>query len=127
MAFFTWTRWFRSLARPQVKPIRSTRTRRWTPRLEALEDRLAPAALTWNGQGGSPNWSVGANWVGGVAPTGNGTEDLVFPASAAQFNTLNNLPTSPVPTFNSITISGDNYTVGGNPLTLGALAAFPTG
>ena len=44
-----------------------------------------PPTFTWTGADASsvvanPNWSDGANWVGGVAPTAPGPVNLVFPA-----------------------------------------------
>src|SRR4029077_4449470 len=60
-------------------------------------------------------WSVGANWSGGTAPTGN-DDDLIFPASPAQLTSTNDLVSA---VFNSITISGSNYLLNGSPLTLG--------
>ena len=49
-------------------------SRRARPRLEVLEDRNAPAMLTWAGAAGGL-WSVGGNWTGGtgVAPANNDT------------------------------------------------------
>jgi len=39
------------------------------PRIELLEDRNAPANITWSGASGiDTNWSRGANWFGNVAP-----------------------------------------------------------
>ncbi len=71
------------------------------------------AVKTWDGGGADANWQTAANWVGDVAPAAN--DDLVFPATAAQFTTNNNffLFTN----FNSITLDG-NYTIGGNPLRI---------
>ena len=68
------------------------------------------ATKTWNGNGADNNWQTAANWVGGVAPAAN--DDLVFPATSAQFSINNNyfLLTN----FNSITFQGGNYTLGGN-------------
>jgi hypothetical protein len=72
------------------------------------------ATKTWDGGGADANWQTPANWVDDIAPAAN--DDLVFPATAAQFTTNNNffLLTS----FNSITIEGGSYTMGGNPIRL---------
>jgi hypothetical protein len=72
------------------------------------------ATKTWDGGGTDANWQSAANWVNDVAPVAN--DDLVFPAGAAQLNANNNffLLTS----FNSITIEGGGYTLGGNPIRL---------
>lgn len=44
--------------------------------------RLAGAAgYTWNGSGGNANWSTGANWIGGSAPTSNDSATLTFAGS----------------------------------------------
>ncbi|MDB6128567.1 MAG: Autotransporter-associated beta strand repeat protein, partial [Verrucomicrobia bacterium] len=37
--------------------------------------------FTWTGLGADNNSSTPANWLGGVAPTGSGTEDFYFPDS----------------------------------------------
>ncbi|MEI6235346.1 MAG: autotransporter-associated beta strand repeat-containing protein, partial [Planctomycetota bacterium] len=76
----------------------------------AVELIVSPSAtqFTWSGGGGSGDMSVGANWVGGVAPT-DATADLVFPASGAnQAALINNLATAAV---NSMTFTGGTYTI----------------
>lgn len=40
------------------------------------------ATFTWIGSGSTANWSVGANWAGGVAPTSTGTHTLVWDATS---------------------------------------------
>ena len=72
------------------------------------------AVKTWDGGGADANWSTAANWADDVAPVAG--DDLVFPANAAQFSTNNNLFL--FASFNSISIEGGNYTIGGNPLRL---------
>ncbi len=72
--------------------------------------------FTWSGAQNA-NWGVANNWVGGVAPSGTGADNLVFPSGAANLltnNTLNNA------TFNSITIKGSGYTLSNKAITLGA-------
>jgi hypothetical protein len=69
---------------------------------------------TWDGGGADANWLTAANWVGDAAPVAN--DDLVFPAAASQFTTNNNFAL--FTTFNSITIEGGAYTLGGNFLRL---------
>ena len=113
---------------------RSTRSSKWTGwltrtpsilrpfpvlRFEQLEDRHAPATLTWSGAGADNNWSNAANWVGSVAPTGSpaNVEDLVFPASATDRATVNDLPADGV--FNSIVFGAGGYNLSGNPIVLG--------
>ncbi|MDQ3041219.1 MAG: VCBS repeat-containing protein, partial [Acidobacteriota bacterium] len=75
------------------------------------------AVRTWDGGGADSNWMTAANWVGDVAPVAN--DDLVFPATAAQFTTNNNFFF--FTQFNSLTFEGGNYTVGGNPMVLRGL------
>ena len=96
----------------------------------ALVAPVAAATYTWTGAGVNNQWSTGANWLGGVAPTGGG--DLVFPATAAQFSTVNDF--APGTTFTSITFSGSGYTIAGNSLSVigqvdigGGGATFLTG
>jgi len=72
------------------------------------------AVKTWDGGGANNNWTTAANWVGDVAPAAG--DDLIFPASAAQFNTNNNFFF--FTNFNSLTIEGGDYTIGGNPFNL---------
>src|SRR5262249_4113198 len=94
------------------------------PRLEALEDRLAPATRVWDG--GSPlnsNWSTAANWVGDVAPI-PGVDSLEFPASAARKANTNDFVGA---TFLGLAFTGSGYALGGNGLTLGGnLSAGPS-
>jgi hypothetical protein len=71
------------------------------------------AVRTWDGGGADANWQTAANWSTDVAPVAS--DDLVFPATSAQFTTNNNFFF--FTTFNSITFEG-SYTVAGNPLTL---------
>ncbi len=72
------------------------------------------AVKTWDGGGADNNWNTAANWSNDVAPVAN--DDLVFPATSAQFATNNNLFF--LTNFNSITFEGGTYTVGGNPFRL---------
>ncbi len=89
-----------------------------TPGLLCLLALLFPvttacaATRTWDGSS-SGAWGAGANWVGNVAPT-NG-DDLVFPANAARFTITNDIANlNP----GSITLSGSNYFLRGNVITL---------
>src|SRR3989442_5350676 len=84
--------------------------------LMTLAPRGAAQTFTWTGAQ-NPNWKTNANWLGGAAPTGNGGENLVFPSRASNLLTNNNINNSK---FNSITISGSGYTLGGSAITLGA-------
>ena len=72
--------------------------------------------FTWTGaQNG--NWNIPNNWAGGVAPTGAGGENLVFPSGAGNLLTSNNMNNA---TFNSITIKGSGYTLSNKAITIGA-------
>jgi autotransporter-associated beta strand protein len=129
MARFSWGNWLRSFFRSQKKQRRKPFQRL---RLEGLESRLVPTNFTWSGGGGAnTNWSYGPNWVGGTAPTGStiALADLLFPSSATSTVATNNLPLlgGVLPTFNSITISGSNYTLNGNPLALGTTSVSGSG
>jgi large repetitive protein len=83
----------------------------------------APAAtsFTWSGAGSVPNWSTGANWVGGNAPSGTaGT--LAFPALPTAckicYQSSNDLTGLRA---DGISIDdGTGYAVSGNTFTLGA-------
>ena len=76
------------------------------------------AQFTWNGAGIDQNWTTGANWVGGVAPTAGA--DVVFGPSTQPWVNLNTSPT-----VNSLTATnGYGYIQGTLPynqtLTIGA-------
>ena len=71
------------------------------------------AIRTWTGGGADSNWQTRENWVGNVAPVAN--DDLIFPATSAQFATNNNISSV---TFASLTIEGGNYSIGGSTLQL---------
>ena len=95
--------------------------------LEELEHRLTPATHVWTGGGLlNNNWGTAANWSLAL-PTSSSFKDadgqypeLVFPSGAATLAANNNLTaTSGLPIFKSITISGNNYTLGGNGIALG--------
>jgi autotransporter-associated beta strand protein len=126
MAFFSWSRWLRSLLNPRTRPIQKGRT---SLRLEQLETRLAPATFIWTGKGANNNWNNPANWSTNQAPVGDGTEDLVFgQVGATVLSAKNNiLFSNHAPTFNSITISSPGYTLYGGDLTLGAPTLQPQG
>lgn len=72
------------------------------------------AIKTWDGGGANANWNTAANWAGDVAPVAG--DDLVFPDGALQQSNNNNLTFGT--SFNSITISGGTYAIGGNFFTV---------
>src|SRR5436190_10339753 len=84
MVWFNWRRWLgRSTPVRKRNPHRKTAKRL---QVEQLESRLAPATFIWSGAGGNSNWSSGANWQGGLAPSGSAAtlDNLVFPAGASR-------------------------------------------
>ncbi len=133
MERYSLPRWLRSLFQ------RRTKTHRRLSRpllLEHLETRLAPATYTWNGAAGTPNWSAGLNWVGGIAPSGSPVtlDSLVFPAGSPQLSTIEDLPGvgGQPPTFNSITLAGSGYTIAAltptsSPIVLGSASVAGSG
>ena len=52
---------------PAARPGRN-RTTGAALRLEALEDRATPAAVSWDGGGDGTNWTDARNWAGDVLP-----------------------------------------------------------
>jgi autotransporter-associated beta strand protein len=146
MGLFHWHRWLRRWGRVWGVKARPRRAPRRRPRLEILEDRLAPATLTWNGSvdsawgdstvtvGPTSNWTNSNGTNTGAIPH-NG-DDLVFPAGAANLSNTNNISGLSVRSItfksgslapynisgNSLTVTGSitdqGATVGGNTLTL---------
>ncbi len=58
--------------------------RRFVPAVAALEDRVTPAAHTWNGGGATANWSDSNNWAEGAAPAvGESQVVIVFNTAVA--------------------------------------------
>src|SRR5258708_1253276 len=51
---------------------------RCLPKVELLEDRLAPATVSWDGgpAGTGTNWNTAANWVGDVLPGSGDTAQI---------------------------------------------------
>jgi hypothetical protein len=62
-------KWFAGRQTRKAALPRRSSARKHTPRLESLEDRLAPAALTWDGGGGNNLWSNRFNWSNDQLPT----------------------------------------------------------
>lgn len=78
------------------------------------------ATRTWSG--GAPllnNWTIGANWSGGVAPVAG--DNLVFPLGAARITNNNNFPAGTA--FGSITFQRGGYVVTGNALSPSSINA----
>jgi autotransporter-associated beta strand protein len=74
------------------------------------------AVSVWNGADGSSdtNWSDGKNWVGGIAPSAGA--NLIFPALSTAQSPTNDFAADT--SFASIAITGSNYTLGGNAVTI---------
>jgi len=90
--------------------------------LEGLESRLVPATHTWTGAVNG-SWSNSANWLQG-SPAGDSQADLEFPPNTQNLTNKNDLPTL---TIHSIDISGSNYTISGNQITLNAGITLSSG
>ncbi len=124
MAFFSWSRWLRSLLTRKLSPVRTRKPAPCRLVFERLESRLAPSVVTytWTGKGNDSLFTDAKNWsdVLNNAPSGAGNEDLVFPGSASQYGPSNNLTGA---IFNSMSFAG-SYTLAGNTMTVGNLTAL---
>jgi trimeric autotransporter adhesin len=106
----------------QGRSARRGRVQRRSPRrleMEFLESRLVPTTSTWSGAVGS-TWSTAGNWDN---PPASGY-DVVFPAGASNLTNTNDLGADMG--FNSLTISGSGYDIGGESVTLGSIDASQT-
>ena len=74
------------------------------------------ATFIWNGGGANANWSNGTNWIGGIAPTNNGTAAIVLAGST---RLAPNVDTAW--SIGSLTFSNNAgaFVIGGNTLTIG--------
>jgi autotransporter-associated beta strand protein len=110
-----------------ARPVHQRAARRGGPsrtllRLEALEDRLAPATDYWTGAAGNlwnniGNWRTAAGTGGSPVLPAPG-DDLVFQSASAGATHLANVNDFPVGTeFHSITIA-DAYSISGNDVVL---------
>jgi autotransporter-associated beta strand protein len=78
------------------------------------------STFVWKGGAGSFTWSTPGNWVGNVAPPGNGSASLVFPSGASTLANTDDLADGSN-AFASISFLGASYTVTvNNPLVLGS-------
>src|SRR5439155_6630073 len=71
---------------------------------------------TWTGFGTTGNWNTATNWSGTAVPVAG--DDLVFPPTNLHLTNTNYLLAGT--TFNSVTLSGSNYVVTANSITLTA-------
>jgi autotransporter-associated beta strand protein len=87
-------------------------------KLERLESRMVLSTVTWTGlaAGSNPNWSAANNWSPKLPAA---TDDLVFPTVTGSALTSNNDLTAGTG-FNSLTISGSGYSIGGHGIALTA-------
>lgn len=92
------------------------------PRLEVLEDRLAPALRVWTGAV-SDAWLTPANWAGNEAPQAG--DDLLFPAGVSRLGARNDFATDTA--FSTIAFTGSGYVLSGNRIVLtgGIFSAVP--
>ena len=72
----------------------------------------AAVTVTWSGAGSDANWSTGANWVGGTAPAAG--DSIVFPSGPTKTTVNNDIAIDTA--FDTITFTGTNYVINGNPL-----------
>lgn len=85
--------------------------------IESLEGRLLFAVFTWDGGGNNNNWTTPQNWVGDVAPLGDGTDQLLFGSTGASRQTnTNDYPAGTV--FKDIDFSSGGWTIDGNAVTV---------
>lgn len=93
------------------------RTRRgaksWRPRLEPLEDRLAPAVVLWDGgpSGTGTDWGVAANWVGDVLPGINDDAVIESAFSAITITSSANVTIQSVTSAAALQITAATYSV----------------
>src|SRR5262245_28939575 len=133
--FFSFVRWLRELS-TGLRRVSRPRSRK-APRqfhfyrltLEQLEDRLAPATLTWTGNGGlaNQNWDNSLNWTtntpGHIIPAAG--DSLVFGTGVTQKSSTDNISGL---SLKSITFKDSGYSIAGgggvSTLTLtGGIAA----
>ncbi len=89
---------------------------------------LAQSTFTWTGLGADDNFATPANWLGGVAPSGLSSENLVFGVSPRQSITVNTAFTVGSIAFNGIqTGYYFNPGAGDPPITLSGDMATNSG
>src|SRR5436190_2179338 len=92
--------------RPAFSPVR----------LEFLEDRTAPATLTWTGAAGT-NWNNAGNWTGGGVPSAaNNVLNFTAGASVAKYTATNDIAGLTGMTINitdAVATAGSDFTIDG--------------
>jgi hypothetical protein len=85
----------------------------------------AATQCTWTGGHPPTSLSSPSNWVGNVAPAAG--DDLFFPSGVRRTSIKNNFPNQT--SFNSLNLSGSNYNLKKNSVTLtgGINTSNPTG
>jgi len=73
---------------------------------------VANTTFTWNGGGADNNLSTAANWVGGVAPSGLASDDLVFTGP------VRTSPNNDLAQVGALTFSAGGFTLAGAALTV---------
>src|SRR3954454_22037543 len=90
---------------------------------ELLEDRTAPATLTWTGAAGN-NWNNAGNWTGGGVPSAaNNVLNFTAGASVASYTSSNDITGLTGLTINitdAVATTGSDFTITG--LTAGVTA-----
>src|SRR5690242_4225649 len=88
---------------------------------DVLEDRVQPATLTWLG-GVNGAWSQAGNWTTTdvTHPVPQNGDAIVLPAGAPNTTQTDDLGTLSLA---GITFGGVDYTISGDPITLGSLTA----
>jgi hypothetical protein len=85
------------LTRPWTRSPRKHRRDTWRPSVEHLENRLAPAAISWTGNAGTLNWGDMNNWSSNAVPSSSddvtisksGVGTIVVGASSYAVRSLN--------------------------------------
>ncbi len=115
------TPWLQRWFPRKAMPVRAASRKRlpsphFRPRVELLEDRLAPATFVWTNAGGTGVFSNAANWsnaaTGAAGTPGNG-DSLVFPLNGpANPGTVTD-DLAGITNFSTITFFSNGWTVNG--------------
>ena len=112
----------RSTRRERSRRAKGSRVSSYRIWFEPLEDRMAPAAISWKTPGAGGDWNTAANWSPNVVPTS--ADDVAFGAGTYSVTTDAGAANA-----KSITFSGGaNLTISGaNALTIAAGGITETG